>query len=103
MEGVSEGEKKKEPVEGENKSKRKMKTASQLEVLEKAYAGQWKKFSHFFCAPLLCVVCLNCDSWCEFMLKWIYLDSNLVMTLMLMNNGRDPTIGKEEREEQAKT
>lgn len=40
MEGVSEGEKKKEPVEGENKSKRKMKTASQLEVLEKAYAGQ---------------------------------------------------------------
>ncbi|KAL2640670.1 hypothetical protein AAZV13_06G245200 [Glycine max] len=40
MEGVSEGEKKKEPVEGENKSKRKMKTASQLEVLEKAYAAE---------------------------------------------------------------
>jgi hypothetical protein len=34
----SEGEKKK-PPEGENKTKRKMKTASQLEILEKTYAG----------------------------------------------------------------
>lgn len=38
MEGDSEGEKK--PPEGENKIKRKMKTASQLEILEKTYAGQ---------------------------------------------------------------
>lgn len=38
MEGGSEGEKKKEAVEGLNKTKRKMKTASQLEVLEKAYS-----------------------------------------------------------------
>ncbi|KAJ1387957.1 Homeobox-like domain superfamily [Sesbania bispinosa] len=37
MEGGSEGEMKK-PPEGENKVKRKMKTASQLEVLEKTYA-----------------------------------------------------------------
>lgn len=34
----SEGEKKK-PPEVENKTKRKMKTASQLEILEKTYAG----------------------------------------------------------------
>ncbi|KAJ1384652.1 hypothetical protein SESBI_42369 [Sesbania bispinosa] len=33
-------EEKKKPPEGENKVKRKMKTASQLEVLEKTYAGQ---------------------------------------------------------------
>ena len=32
------GEKKKPPEE-ENKTKRKMKTASQLEILEKTYAG----------------------------------------------------------------
>jgi hypothetical protein len=38
MEGGSDGEKKK-PPEGETKSKRKMKTASQLEILEKTYAG----------------------------------------------------------------
>lgn len=39
--GGSEEEKKKEkPLEGENKTKRKMKTASQLEVLEKTYAGE---------------------------------------------------------------
>ncbi|KAF8409189.1 hypothetical protein HHK36_005263 [Tetracentron sinense] len=37
MEAGSEGDKKK-PPEGENKSKRKMKTASQLELLEKTYA-----------------------------------------------------------------
>ncbi|RDX93815.1 Homeobox-DDT domain protein RLT2, partial [Mucuna pruriens] len=37
MESGSEGEKKK-AVEGESKSKRKMKTASQLELLEKTYA-----------------------------------------------------------------
>ncbi|XP_034701923.1 homeobox-DDT domain protein RLT2 isoform X4 [Vitis riparia] len=37
MEGGAEEEKKKAP-EGENKSKRKMKTASQLEILEKTYA-----------------------------------------------------------------
>ncbi|KAI4322719.1 hypothetical protein L6164_022386 [Bauhinia variegata] len=37
MEAGSEGEKKK-PPEGENKTKRKMKTASQLEVLEKTYS-----------------------------------------------------------------
>ncbi|XP_048328593.1 homeobox-DDT domain protein RLT2 isoform X2 [Ziziphus jujuba] len=37
MEAGSEGEKKK-PPEGENKTKRKMKTASQLEILEKTYA-----------------------------------------------------------------
>ncbi|KAJ4729740.1 Homeobox domain-containing protein/DDT domain-containing protein [Melia azedarach] len=37
MEAVSEGEKK-NPAEGETKSKRKMKTASQLEILEKTYA-----------------------------------------------------------------
>ncbi|XP_042972000.1 homeobox-DDT domain protein RLT2-like isoform X3 [Carya illinoinensis] len=35
----SEGEKKK-PPEGENKTKRKMKTASQLEILEKTYAAE---------------------------------------------------------------
>ncbi|KAA8528540.1 hypothetical protein F0562_035895 [Nyssa sinensis] len=35
--GGSEGEKKK-PLEGENKVKRKMKTALQLEILEKTYA-----------------------------------------------------------------
>lgn len=38
MEPGSEGEKK-QPAEGEPKSKRKMKTASQLEILEKTYAG----------------------------------------------------------------
>ncbi|KAA8526340.1 hypothetical protein F0562_008457 [Nyssa sinensis] len=37
--GSSEGEKKK-PPEGENKAKRKMKTASQLEILEKTYAEE---------------------------------------------------------------
>ncbi|KAJ0111524.1 hypothetical protein Patl1_02335 [Pistacia atlantica] len=37
MDGGSEAEKKK-PPEGETKSKRKMKTASQLEILEKTYA-----------------------------------------------------------------
>ncbi|XP_057955168.1 homeobox-DDT domain protein RLT2 isoform X3 [Malania oleifera] len=37
MEGGSEGEKRK-PPEGEGKTKRKMKTASQLEILEKTYA-----------------------------------------------------------------
>ncbi|KAK3184068.1 hypothetical protein Dsin_031354 [Dipteronia sinensis] len=37
MEGGLDGEKKK-PPEGETKSKRKMKTASQLEILEKTYA-----------------------------------------------------------------
>ncbi|KAF8413823.1 hypothetical protein HHK36_001817 [Tetracentron sinense] len=37
MEAASEGDQKK-PPEGENKSKRKMKTASQLELLEKTYA-----------------------------------------------------------------
>lgn len=36
--GGSDGEKKK-PPEGEVKVKRKMKTAKQLEVLEKTYAG----------------------------------------------------------------
>ncbi|XP_028807830.1 LOW QUALITY PROTEIN: homeobox-DDT domain protein RLT2 [Neltuma alba] len=39
MEACSEGEQKK-PPEGENKSKRKMKTASQLEILEKTYATE---------------------------------------------------------------
>lgn len=39
MEGGEAEEKKKAP-EGENKSKRKMKTASQLEILEKTYAGK---------------------------------------------------------------
>ncbi|XP_038708176.1 homeobox-DDT domain protein RLT2-like isoform X2 [Tripterygium wilfordii] len=39
MEGGSEGERKK-PPEGESKSKRKMKTASQLEILEKTYAAE---------------------------------------------------------------
>lgn len=39
MEAGSEGEKKKKPPEGESKTKRKMKTASQLEILEKTYAG----------------------------------------------------------------
>lgn len=42
----SEGEKKK-PPEVENKTKRKMKTASQLEILEKTYAGL------FVCFPEL--------------------------------------------------
>lgn len=37
MEGSCEGEKK--PPAGANKIKRKMKTASQLEILEKAYTG----------------------------------------------------------------
>ncbi|XP_061355040.1 homeobox-DDT domain protein RLT2-like isoform X2 [Gastrolobium bilobum] len=40
MESGSEGEKNKKPPEGENKTKRKMKTASQLEVLEKTYAEE---------------------------------------------------------------
>lgn len=40
MEGGSEAEKNKTTPEGvESKSKRKMKTAAQLEVLEKTYAG----------------------------------------------------------------
>lgn len=39
MEGNSEGEKKNKPLEGENKVKRKMKSASDLELLEKTYAG----------------------------------------------------------------
>ncbi|KAF7805973.1 homeobox-DDT domain protein RLT2 isoform X1 [Senna tora] len=39
MEAGSEGEKKKLP-EGENKTKRKMKTAAQLEILEKTYAAE---------------------------------------------------------------
>ncbi|KAI9086822.1 hypothetical protein K1719_031416 [Acacia pycnantha] len=39
MESCSEGEKKK-PPEGENKTKRKMKTAFQLEILEKTYATE---------------------------------------------------------------
>ena len=40
MEAGSEGEKKNPPEgEKENKTKRKMKTASQLETLEKTYAG----------------------------------------------------------------
>ncbi|KAJ7948365.1 Homeobox-DDT domain protein [Quillaja saponaria] len=39
MEAGSEGEKKK-PPEGEIKTKRKMKTASQLEILEKTYAAE---------------------------------------------------------------
>ncbi|XP_038683362.1 homeobox-DDT domain protein RLT2-like isoform X2 [Tripterygium wilfordii] len=39
MEAGSEGERKK-PPEGESKSKRKMKTASQLEILEKTYAAE---------------------------------------------------------------
>lgn len=38
MEAGSEGEKKQQ-LEGENRTKRKMKTASQLEILEKTYAG----------------------------------------------------------------
>ena len=42
--GGSEVEKKKRP-EVENKVKRKMKTASQLEILEKTYAGS---VFHFF-------------------------------------------------------
>lgn len=37
-EGTSDGEKKK-PPEGEIKVKRKMKTASQLQILEKTYSG----------------------------------------------------------------
>nr|XP_027191643.1 homeobox-DDT domain protein RLT2 isoform X4 [Cicer arietinum] len=40
MENCSEVEKKKKPPEEENKVKRKMKTASQLEILEKAYAAE---------------------------------------------------------------
>lgn len=47
MEAVSEGEKK-NPAEGETKSKRKMKTASQLEILEKTYAGLCFCSFHFF-------------------------------------------------------
>lgn len=39
MEGASEGEKKKPAEGGDTKTKRKMKTASQLEILEKTYAG----------------------------------------------------------------
>lgn len=40
MEGVSEeAEKNKTPEGAESKSKRKMKTAAQLEVLENTYAG----------------------------------------------------------------
>lgn len=39
MEGGSEAEKMKPPEGGEGKSKRKMKTASQLEILEKTFAG----------------------------------------------------------------
>ncbi|KAL7215900.1 hypothetical protein ACSBR1_027948 [Camellia fascicularis] len=38
--GGSDGEKKKPPESGENKVKRKMKTASQLEILEKTYAAE---------------------------------------------------------------
>lgn len=40
MEAGSEGEEKK-PPEGENKTKRKMKTAAQLEILEKTFASQY--------------------------------------------------------------
>lgn len=42
MEAASEAEEKKKkmkPLEAEVKTKRKMKTASQLEILEKTYAG----------------------------------------------------------------
>ncbi|KAM6548877.1 hypothetical protein CsatB_020553 [Cannabis sativa] len=38
--GSEAGEKKKPPEGGENKTKRKMKTASQLEILEKTYAAE---------------------------------------------------------------
>ncbi|PON44449.1 Octamer-binding transcription factor [Parasponia andersonii] len=38
--GSEGGEMKKKPPEGENKTKRKMKTASQLEILEKTYAAE---------------------------------------------------------------
>lgn len=49
MQAASEGEKKKPPKGGgngvgENKSKRKMKTTSQLELLEKTFAGSFDFF-----------------------------------------------------------
>lgn len=47
MEGGSEAEKMK-PPEGDTKSKRKMKTASQLEILEKTYAGLFLVSVFFF-------------------------------------------------------
>lgn len=57
--GSSEGEKKK-PQEGETKVKRIMKTASQLEVLEKTYASLFYFLTHscldvfFSCLRLVC-------------------------------------------------
>ena len=44
--GNSEGEKK-QPPEGETKVKRKMKTASQLEILEKTYVSSLYFLTHF--------------------------------------------------------
>lgn len=55
--GGDEAEKKK-PVEGEGKSKRKMKTASQLEILEKTYAGtDANQFVLRFCVALFSDSC----------------------------------------------
>lgn len=51
MEGGSEAEKTKPPEGVEGKSKRKMKTASQLEILEKTFAGLIN-FLAFFFVPL---------------------------------------------------
>jgi hypothetical protein len=52
----SEGEKKK-PLEGENKTKRKMKTASQLEILEKTYAGFFFFFLELYFSWLFFHLC----------------------------------------------
>lgn len=48
MEVSSEGEKKPPPPVEATKTKRKMKTASQLEILEKAYMGVWFLCYNFF-------------------------------------------------------
>jgi len=53
MEACSEGdENQNKPLEEENKVKRKKKTPSQLEILEKAYASKWKNFIFFVCIVL---------------------------------------------------
>lgn len=49
MEAASEGEKKKPaPEGGEPRSKRQMKTALQLEILEKTYAGLYFYLLFFY-------------------------------------------------------
>lgn len=56
--GSSEGEKKK-PPEGETKVKRKMKTASQLEILEKTYASLLHFLIHFSLSMVFFLFAVN--------------------------------------------